>query len=79
MPRVHILRKKYMLQDLSDWIHNQMRAQKKNQAYMGQLLGVSQVAFSKRLKEANFDYGQLIEILKELQATDEDIVKLMKM
>ena len=79
MPRVQILRKKYMLQDLSDWITGKMRVQKKSQAYMGKLLGISQVAYGQRLKSGNFEFGQLIEIFKELQATDEDIVKLMRM
>lgn len=79
MPRVHILQKKYMLKDLSDWITGKMRVQKKSQAHMGELLGMSQVAFGKRLMSGNFEYGQLIEILKELKATDEEILKLMRL
>ena len=79
MPRVHILRKKYMLQDLSDWITGKMRIQKKSQAHMGQLIGMSQVAFGYRLRRGEFEYSQLIEILKELKASDEEILKLMKM
>ena len=30
MPRVHILQKKYMLKDLSDWITGKMRVQTNN-------------------------------------------------
>ena len=51
----------------------------KSQADMGNLLGISQPAFGKRLKESNFDYSQIITIFKELQATDEEIVKFMKL
>ena len=79
MPRVQILRKKYMIQDLSDWITGKMRIQKKSQAHMGQLIGMSQVAFGHRLRRGEFEYSQLIEILKELKASDEEILKLMKM
>lgn len=79
MPRVHILREKYMIQDLSNWVMGKMRTQKKSQAYMGQLLGISQAAYGKRLKNANFNYTQLIKILRELDATDEEILKIMKM
>lgn len=79
MPRVHILHKNYMLQDLSDWITGKMRIMKKSQAYMGKMLGISQVAFGKRLKGAKFEYAELLEILKELQATDEEILKFMKL
>ena len=79
MPRVHLLRKKYMLQDLSDWITGKMRIQKKSQAYMGRLIGISQVAYGQRLRRGEFEYSQLIEILKELNASDEEILKLMKM
>lgn len=79
MPRVHILRKKYMLQDLSDWITGKMRVQKKSQAYMGELLGISQAAYGQRLRSGNFEVCQLLEIFRELQASDEEIIKLMKM
>ena len=79
MPRVHISTKTYMLKDLSDWSIGRMRVQKKSQAYMGALLGISQVAYGQRLRSGNFEFGQLIAIFKELQATDEEIVKLMKM
>lgn len=79
MPRVHILQKKYMLKDLSDWITGKMRIQKKSQAYMGELLGISQVAYGQRLRTGNFEFSQLIEIFKELQASDEEIIKLMKL
>lgn len=79
MPRVHLYKQKYMLQDLSNWIIGRMRIMKKSQAYMGELLGISQVAFGKRLQKSNFEYSQMLVILKELQATDEEILKFMKL
>ena len=79
MPRVQLYKQKYMFQDLSDWITGRMRIMKKSQAYMGELLGISQVAFGQRLKKADFKYSQMIVILKELQATDEEILKFMRL
>lgn len=79
MPRVQLYKQKYMLQDLSDWIIGRMRVMKKSQAYMGELLGISQVAFGQRVRKSNFEYSQLIVILKELQATDEEILKFMRL
>lgn len=78
IPRVHINKKKYLLQDFTEWIIGRMRSLEKNQTDMGKLLGISQTAFGKRLKSANFDYPQILDILKELQATDEEILRFMK-
>ena len=79
MPRVQLYKQKYMLEDLSNWIIGRMRVLRKSQAYMGELLGISQVAFGQRLKKSNFEYSQLIVIFKELQATDEEILKFMRL
>lgn len=79
MPRVQLYKQKYMEEDLSNWIIGRMRIMKKSQAYMGKLIGISQVAFGKRVRKANFEYLQLIVILKELQATDEEILKFMRL
>ena len=79
MPRVAINKQNYMLKDLSNWIIGRMRIMKKSQAYMGELLGISQVAFGKRIQKTSFDYSEMLVILKELQATDEEILKFMKL
>lgn len=79
MPRVHINKKKYILQDFREWMVGRMRTLKKSQADMGRLLGISQPAFSNRLEKSNFEYSQILEILKELEATDEEILKFMRL
>lgn len=79
MPRVHINKKKYILQDFREWIVGRMHTLKKSHADMGKLLGISQPAFSNRLKKSNFDYSQILEILKILEATDEEILKFMRL
>lgn len=79
MPRVAINRKKYMISDLSQWIAGRMYAMKIKQEEMGELIGINQASFSKRLKAGKFSYGDLLSILKHLQATDEEILRLMKL
>lgn len=79
MPRVHGLKKKYMQDDLHEWIVGRMQHMKKSQDEMGQALDMTQPAFSWRLKDVNFTWKQLLVIFKELEATDEIILKFMKL
>lgn len=79
MPRVAINRKKYMISDLSQWIAGRMYAMKIKQEEMGELIGINQASFSKRLKAGKFYYDDLLSILKHLKATDEEILRLMKL
>lgn len=79
MPRVAINKKKYLKTDLREWMEGKMNTLDKNQAYMGAALGISQQAFGNRLSEANFKNDQLYIIFKELEATDNDIIRLMRL
>ena len=79
MPRVAIKKKEYMISDLSQWIVGRMYARKIKQEEMGEVIGVNQSGFSKRLSKGKFTYAELISILKHLQATDEEILRLMKL
>lgn len=79
MPRVSINKKKYKVCDLSAWIAGKMYAQGIRQAEMGELIGVSQSSFSHRLEKGLFDYEDLLAIFKRLNATDEEILKFMKL
>lgn len=79
MPRVAIKKKDYMISDLSQWIAGRMYAMKVRQSEMADLLDITQPAFSKKLKINYFTYGELLSILKKLEATDEEILRLMKL
>lgn len=79
MPRVAINRKKYMVTDLIKWIVGQMHVMNIKQEEMGEVIGVNQSGFSKRLGKGKFTYVELISILKHLKATDEEILRLMKL
>lgn len=79
MPRVAIKKKDYMISDLSEWIAGRMYAMKIRQQDMAELIGITQSAFCQRLKKGLFTYGELLSILKRLKATDEEILRLMKL
>lgn len=77
MPRVSINKKKYLQTDLREWMKGRMDRLGKNQTYMGEKLNISQQAFGKRLRMGKFDNVQLYVIFKELEATGDEILRLM--
>ena len=79
MPRVAIKKKDYMISDLSQWIVGRMFTRNVKQKDIAEVIGITQSAFCQRLKSGFFTYADLISILKYLDATDEDILRLMKL
>ena len=79
MPRVAIKKKEYKISDLSQWIAGRMYAMKIRQKDMAEIIGGTQSGFSKKLESGFFTYGELLSILKKLEATDEEILRLMKL
>ena len=81
MPRVAINKKKYMIADLSGWIVGKMHTEKKRQPEIAEAIGITQPALSYRLNSSTdtFTYGDLITLFKKLNATDEEILRLMRL
>ena len=79
MPRVAIKKKTYMVSDLIKWRAGKMYELDKTQADLAELLGITQPAFSNRMKKGLFSYEEMLVLLKELNATDKEILELMKM
>ena len=79
MPRVTINKKKYKVKDISTWIAGKMFEKKLRQEDLSKLLGISQPAFSNRMKKGLFSYSDLLELLKELDATDEEFFLLIQL
>lgn len=79
MPRVRIKKKEYMVSDLVKWINRRRADLNLRQRDLAELLGISQPALSNRLEKGLFNYTDMVQILNVLNATDEDILKLMKM
>lgn len=78
MPRVAIKKKEYMVSDLSEWIKGRMFRFKLTQEDMGKMIGLTQPAFRNRLEKGLFSYEEMLTLLSKLQATDEEILRLMK-
>lgn len=85
MPRVAINRKIYMLRDLAEWIEGRMSTKHLRQEDVAQWIGINQQSMSRRLKQAKegkenaFSAGELITLFKNLDASDEEILRLTKM
>lgn len=84
MPRVAINKKKYMLQDLYVWIKGKMALFDMNQTDFGKLLGISQPSAYERLNglkkgKDTLKHNDLAIIFKRFEATDEEILKFMKL
>ena len=84
MPRVAINKKIYMLRDLANSTVGRMYVKGLRQEDVAQWIGINQQSLSRRLKQAKegkdaFSVGELITLLKNLDATDEEILRLTKM
>lgn len=79
MPRVAIKKKEYMVSDLSEWIVGKMYAKDMKQRDVAEILGIKQSAFCQRLKKGLFSYTDLLSLLKTFDATDDEILRLMKL
>lgn len=84
MPRVAINKKRYMCRDLYGWIKGKMAVFNMNQTDLGELWGISQEAASTRLlglKEGKdtIKHIDLAVVLKKFEATDEEILRFMKL
>lgn len=78
MPRIRDYKRKYKLSDLSKFIIGEMAGMELTQTDMADALKITQQAFSKKLKNNQFTYSDLLTIFKVLQTTDKKIVELMK-
>jgi len=79
MPRVSIKKKDYMVQDFGDWVRGRLRRMHRSQQSFADILGISQPALNRRLDNGKFYYSEMLEIFKELEATDEEILKFLRM
>lgn len=78
MPKVILTREARKVNDFSNWIVGRMYEKKKSQENLASILGVTQPAFSIKLKKGNFKHSEMLKILNELDATDEEILSMMK-
>lgn len=79
MPRVNLLKDKYMSEDIGSWIVGQMYRQKLKQKDLADALGTSQSNVCKKLMNNRFEYRDLLIIFRLLRTSDDEIIRIMKM
>ena len=85
MPRVAIKKKEYMIKDFTGWVLQKMKMNGLRQQDVADMLGIAQGSFSTRVKKCIktgqniFSLEEAIMLLKSFEATDEEILRLMKL
>ena len=82
-PRGFYDKEEFCQDRLLEYIEGRRRRLNKKQSDLGEAVGMSQQSFSYRMHRdkgrGNFEFIHLVKLFKELEATDEEILKLMKM
>ena len=85
MPRVAIKKKEYMIKDFTGWVLQKARMAGLKQKDIAEMLGIAPSSFCMRLKKCVEDGQNIFSLeegmvlLKALDATDEEILRLMKL
>ena len=78
MPRIKELKPLYMEKDIGAIIAGLMFRAKFSQTKMASALGLTQGGLNYKLRNNSFTYKDLIVIFHELELSDAEIVRLMK-
>lgn len=80
MPRVTLYADKYIEFDAVSFVEGKTRERKLTDTDIAKEIGITQSSYSNRKRKGkmNFNYLELVKIIKKLQLTDEEIVKLMR-
>lgn len=80
MPRVlplsNIERKK---EEFRKWIKGKRSAEDVTQEMLGKKIGITQQAVGKKMITSQYTYTDLLILFKTVNATDEEILKMMKL
>lgn len=85
MPRVPIKKKEYMIKDFTGWVLQKARMRGLWQKDIAKILNIAPSSFSTRVTKCIeegqniFSFEEAIVLLKEFEATDEEILRLMKL
>ena len=77
-PRGFYDKEKYQEDCLAEFIEGRRKTLNMSQGELGAEIGMTQQAFSYRLKERNFTFMQIVKLFNVLQATDEEKLRLLK-
>ena len=79
MPRIKAKSKTYRMTDMEAFILRRTKELHITQKDLAEKLGGTQASLNYRIKNGALKHSDVLTILKELQASDEDILKLMKL
>ncbi len=74
MPRTFLSRKADTRRDLQKEIRQSMKEQKITQERLGKMLGITGAAISYKIKNLNFDYPEMVEVMETLKFTPDKIL-----
>ena len=63
----------------SKWIKGKKATEDVTNGMIGSKLGMTGQAVGQKNKKSQYDFGELLILFKELKATDEEILRLMKL
>lgn len=63
----------------SKWIKGKKATEDVTNGMIGSKLGMTGQAVGQKNKNSQYDFGELLILFKELKATDEEILRLMKL
>jgi hypothetical protein len=80
MPRVALYQDKYIESDAANFINGKTRECRLRDKDIAAALNLKAPTYCKRKRDGRFDmnYLELVKIIKKLQLTDEEIIKLMR-
>ena len=78
MPRIKALRIDYMKVDAIKLFKIKMIENNVLQRDLAKVIGLSPSAFSIRFRNFDFDYEHLVKMIKKLNFSNEEIIKLMQ-
>lgn len=78
MPKVTALKPEYMASNIGKTIEDWMNRREVKQSDLAEELGISQPAFSYKIKKNAFTYKDMILIIRFLDPPDMEILRVMK-
>jgi len=63
---------------IGDWVARKIKRAGYSQTTIAKKLGITQQALSLRIKRNNFSYDDLREIFSAVEASDSEIIKVMR-
>ena len=63
---------------IGDWVARKIKRAGYSQEAIAKKIGITQPALSQRIKRNNFSYDDLREIFSAVEASDSEIIKVMR-